>query len=75
MAPTPEISSQRTGIPSQRSADPQRPGPINKTVRLTTNDAAGQHLIRLSGRVKAKAKEEGLPQKEGIFNKQNGKNN
>ena len=26
IAPTPEMSVQRTGIPSQRSADPQRPG-------------------------------------------------
>ncbi|MDX1476061.1 MAG: DUF1573 domain-containing protein [Saprospiraceae bacterium] len=47
--------------------DTKRTGPINKTVRLTTNDATGQYTIRVTGRVKAKVQEEGLPEKEGIF--------
>lgn len=55
--------------------DTKRTGAINKTVRLTTNDATGQYTLRVTGKVKAKVQEEGLPQKEGIFGKQNGKNN
>lgn len=55
--------------------DTKRTGAINKTVRLTTNDAIGQYTLRVTGKIKPKVQEEGLPQKEGIFKKENGKNN
>ena len=51
--------------------DTKRIGAINKTVRLTTNDATGTYTLRVKGNISKKAEEKGLPEKEGIFNKPN----
>ena len=51
--------------------DTKRLGGINKTVKLTTNDATGTYVIRVKGNIKPKTEEKGLPEKEGIFNKPN----
>jgi len=51
--------------------DTKRLGAINKTVRLTTNDATGTYTLRVKGNIKKKTEEQGLPEKEGIFNKPN----
>ena len=51
--------------------DTKRLGAINKTVRLTTNDATGTYTLRVKGNIKKAQEEEGLPEKEGIFNKPN----
>ena len=50
--------------------DTKRLGPINKTIKLTTNDPTGQYVVRITGRISAKEQKEGLPQKEGIFKKE-----
>ena len=51
--------------------DTKRLGAINKTVKLTTNDAKGTYVLRVKGNIKPKTEEKGLPEKEGIFNKPN----
>lgn len=51
--------------------DTKRLGKINKTVRLTTNDATGQYVLKVVGNISAKPVEEGLPEKKGIFNPNN----
>jgi hypothetical protein len=51
--------------------DTKRLGGINKTVKLTTNDETGTYVLRVKGNITAKAKEQGLPEKEGIFGKPN----
>ncbi len=49
--------------------DTKRPGPINKTVKITTNEAVNTHTVRVIGQIAAKAPaEEALPTKEGVFN-------
>lgn len=46
--------------------DTKRPGPINKTVTVTTNEAEGSntHVINVKGTVKAAPVENGVPVKE-----------
>lgn len=51
--------------------DTKRVGAINKTVTVTSNDPAGKHVIRVTGNINAVAQEEGLPEKQTIFNKPN----
>ncbi len=51
--------------------DTKRLGAINKTVRLTTNDATGTYTLRVKGQINKKTEQQGLPEKEGIFNKPN----
>jgi len=51
--------------------DTKRLGGINKTVKLTTNDATGTYVLRVKGNITAKTEEKGLPEKEGIFGKPN----
>ncbi|MDZ4747855.1 MAG: DUF1573 domain-containing protein [Saprospiraceae bacterium] len=51
--------------------DTKRVGAINKTVTVTSNDAAGKHVIRVIGTINAVAQEEGVPEKETIFKKPN----
>jgi hypothetical protein len=41
--------------------DTKRMGSINKTVKITTNDKVGTHVIRVTGKIHAKASEESLP--------------
>jgi len=48
--------------------DTKRPGPINKTVKITTNEAVNTHTVRVIGTISPKpAEEEALPKKEGTF--------
>lgn len=67
----------REPIPPGESAeieiryDTKRLGAINKTVKLTVNDAQGTYVLRVKGNIKPKTEEKGLPEKEGIFNKPN----
>lgn len=67
----------REPIPPGESAeieiryDTKRLGAINKTVKLTVNDAQGTYVLRVKGNIKPKTEENGLPEKEGIFNKPN----
>ena len=49
--------------------DTKRPGAINKTVTVTSNDAVGKHTLRVTGTINAVAAEEGVPAKETIFKK------
>lgn len=51
--------------------DTKRLGNINKTVKLTTNDATGTYVIRVTGKISPKTEEEGLPEKKGIFESPN----
>ncbi len=51
--------------------DTKRVGAINKTITVTSNDPAGKHIIRVTGNISAVAQEEGLPEKQTIFNKPN----
>lgn len=51
--------------------DTKRLGAINKTVKVTTNDPEGEYVIRVKGNISPKPEEEGLPEKEGIFNNPN----
>lgn len=51
--------------------DTKRVGGINKTVTVTSNDPAGKHVIRVTGTINAVTQEEGLPEKQTIFNKPN----
>lgn len=51
--------------------DTKRVGAINKTVTVTSNDAAGKHTIRVIGTINAVAQEEGVPTQENIFKKPN----
>ncbi len=51
--------------------DTKRVGAINKTVTVTSNDPAGKHVIRVTGSINAVAQEEGVPEKQSIFNKPN----
>lgn len=49
--------------------DTKRPGAINKTIKITTNEAVNTHTIRVIGTIAPEAtQEEALPKKEGIFN-------
>ena len=48
--------------------DTKRLGMISKTVKVTTNDAKGEYVIRVKGKINKKPEQEGLPEKEGIFN-------
>jgi hypothetical protein len=48
--------------------DTKRMGSINKTVKISTNDKVGTHVIRVTGKIHAKASEESLPKKEGVLN-------
>ena len=45
IAPTSEMSCQVTGIPNQRSFEPQRPGPISTYLRFSYNMLAFICLI------------------------------
>ena len=45
--------------------DTKRPGPIRKTVRITTNEVGNPHVIQLKGLVKVEKPDENLPTKEG----------
>jgi hypothetical protein len=47
--------------------DTKRPGPINKTITVTSNDPAGKHIIKVTGTVNTTPTEQGLPAKESIF--------
>lgn len=49
--------------------DTKRVGPINKTVKISTNDPAGTHVLQVKGKISAVKKPEGLPNKEGVFQK------
>jgi hypothetical protein len=51
--------------------DTKRPGAINKTVTVTSNDPVGKHVIRVTGTINAVATEPGVPEKETIFKKPN----
>lgn len=51
--------------------DTKRPGAINKTVTVTSNDPVGKHVIRVIGNINAVATEPGVPEKETIFKKPN----
>lgn len=51
--------------------DTKRVGAINKTVTVTSNDAVGKHVIRVTGTINAAAQEEGVPTQESIFKKPN----
>ena len=48
--------------------DTKRVGPINKTVKLTTNDAIGTHTLRLKGKVLPPETDESVPKKKSILN-------
>jgi len=49
--------------------DTKRPGTINKTIKITTNEAVNSHTVRVIGNIAAQApQEDALPKKEGIFN-------
>ncbi|HLF63249.1 MAG TPA: DUF1573 domain-containing protein [Saprospiraceae bacterium] len=49
--------------------DTKRPGTINKTIKITTNEAVNTHTVRVIGNIAAQApQEDALPKKEGIFN-------
>jgi hypothetical protein len=49
--------------------DTKRPGPINKTIKITTNEVVNTHTVRVTGNIAPEpAQEEALPKKEGIFN-------
>jgi hypothetical protein len=55
--------------------DTKRPGAINKTVKITTNEVVNSHTVRVIGQIAAKAPaEEALPKKEGVFNSGDEKN-
>jgi hypothetical protein len=45
--------------------DTKRPGPIRKTIRITTNEEGNPHVIQLKGNVKVEKPTENLPKKEG----------
>lgn len=49
--------------------DTKRPGAINKTIKITTNEASeNTHTIRVIGTIAAQAPEpDALPKKEGLF--------
>ncbi len=49
--------------------DTKRIGNINKTVKITANDAAGTHVLQIKGKINAVSKPEGLPKKDGVFQK------
>ncbi len=51
--------------------DTKRVGAINKTVTVTSNDPSGNKVIRVIGTINAVAQEEGVPEKETIFEKPN----
>lgn len=55
--------------------DTKRVGPINKTVKITSNDAAGTHVLRVQGKIAAAQKQESVPKKSSIFEKPNNNNN
>jgi hypothetical protein len=49
--------------------DTKRPGPINKTIKITTNEVVNTHTVRVIGNIAAEApQEDALPKKEGMFN-------
>lgn len=52
--------------------DTKRIGPINKTITITTNDTAGKHILRVTGKILKPETEESLPKKESIFNEKDG---
>ena len=49
-----------------------RVGPINKTVRVTTNEEGKTHVLRVVGKVLNESKDESAPKKEGNMLKSNG---
>ena len=49
--------------------DTKRVGPINKTVKITTNDAVGTHVLQVKGLINKKPSEEGVPKKSSVFEK------
>ncbi len=51
--------------------DTKRVGAINKTVTVSSNDAAGKHVIRVVGTINKVEEEGGVPAKETIFTKPN----
>lgn len=49
--------------------DTKRPGPINKTVKITTNEVVNTHTLRVIGTIAPEpVQEDALPKKEGMFN-------
>jgi hypothetical protein len=49
--------------------DTKRPGAINKSIKITTNESVNTHTVRVVGNVGTAApQEEALPKKDGIFN-------
>lgn len=49
--------------------DTKRPGSINKTIKITTNEVVNTHTVRVIGSIAPEAtQEDALPKKEGIFN-------
>lgn len=49
--------------------DTKRPGAINKTIKITTNEVVNSHTVRVIGNIAAETpQEDALPKKEGIFN-------
>lgn len=52
--------------------DTKRPGAINKTIKITTNETENTHTIRVIGHIAAQAPEpDALPKKEGLFGSNN----
>jgi len=49
-----------------------RVGPINKTVRITTNEEGKTHVLRVVGKVLNESEDESAPKKEGNMLKSNG---
>lgn len=49
-----------------------RVGPINKTVRITTNEEGKTHVLRVVGKVLNESDDESAPKKEGNMLKSNG---
>ena len=48
--------------------DTKRPGAINKTVKITTNEVENTHTIRVIGHIAAQEPQpEALPKKDGVF--------
>lgn len=48
--------------------DTKRPGAINKTIKITTNEASSGQTVRVIGNIAPEVQQETLPKKEGIFN-------
>ncbi len=54
--------------------DTKRTGPINRTIKLTTNESHGGVTLRITGTVLADNPDETLPKKEAIFGSSKGDN-